>query len=183
MSKTKKQKYQTVFNACVILRLIFAPIIFIFPVFTAIFVFVIDWIDGDFFKRSGRKHLQYSSIDKFLDYYWYIFILAYVLINNVPGKYVLLFLFIYRTSGQLLYFYTKKRRYLFYFPNVFELYFYFYLLTIYIPQWQSYMYFPKTILPLAVLTLLIALPREYILHIRNLHLSESLFHQKSRWKK
>jgi len=99
ISNKKILLYTFLVKVSVILRLIFAPTIFIFPRLTAIVSLIFDWVDGELYKRAGYDHSQYGTYDKILDYYWYVWILFYILMNNVPYKLLFIGLFFYRTIG------------------------------------------------------------------------------------
>ncbi|HUS59976.1 MAG TPA: hypothetical protein VMX76_01170 [Nevskiaceae bacterium] len=165
-----KSLYQKIALADVILRLILGPAIFISVCLAALFTFLLDWVDGEFFKRAGYPQSQYSFYDKLLDYYWYIFILIYIFLYQVPSKNIFLFLFLFRSLGQALFFLTKKEFYFIFFPNVFEILFYFYLFTTILPKWQPLMFYPQIAYPLIIITLVVLI-REYVLHIKKMNLS------------
>lgn len=168
--KFEVEKYKKIVIVSTILRLISGPFIFISAWIAFIITFILDWIDGELFKRAGYPHHQYSLYDKILDYYWYTFILIYVFVQSVPGKELLLFLFLFRSFGQIIYFFMKKRVIFFFFPNLFEFYFLFYLLTTSFPKLQPLMYFPKIIYPSIIIVLFVMI-REYILHVKKMNLS------------
>jgi len=165
-----KSLYQKIVWANVIFRLTLGPTIFISVWVASLLTFLLDWVDGEFFKRAYYPRSQYNFYDKLLDYYWYIFILIYIFLYQVPSRNIFLFLFLFRSLGQILLSLTKKELYLFFFPNLFEILFFFYLFTTLIPKWQPLMFFPKIIYPLGVI-LPGALIREYILHIKKMNLS------------
>lgn len=50
--------YTSLVKIIVLLRLIFGPTIFVFPRITSIMSFILDWMDGEFFKRAGYDHIQ-----------------------------------------------------------------------------------------------------------------------------
>lgn len=164
-SKNKK----IVFGS-VALRLILGPGIFVSVWGVSIITFLTDLVDGEIFKRAGWTYTKYSICDKILDYYWYIFILAYVFLNNVPAREVFLILFLFRSLGQVLFLLTKKHLFLFLFPNIFEILFFFFLFTSIFPSLNPFMQFPKIIYLLLLITPLVLI-REYILHIKRSNLS------------
>ncbi|EKE14716.1 MAG: hypothetical protein ACD_12C00328G0001, partial [uncultured bacterium] len=103
----------------VILRILVAPLIFIWPLLSIILSVFLDLIDADFAHKIMSKKL-YQLIDKNLDLWWFINIIIYIFINFPEYKIYLLFLFIYRLIGQLIYYFSKNRGVLLYFPNFFE---------------------------------------------------------------
>ena len=170
MVKLATNKYSLSVTFAIILRLIFGPLIFFSIWITVIANFIIDWSDGEVFKRSVWKRQDYSWYDKVLDQYWYCFILGYIFYINTPGKWLFLSLFVYRTIGFLLYLKTKKEILFQFFPNLFEIFFFFYLLTTINPQLVKYLEMPKAIYPLVVIIPTV-LVREYLLHVKNMNLS------------
>lgn len=163
-------KYQRLVLAVVILRLILGPAIFISVWLSSLSTFLLDWADSELFKRASFLWRRYAIYDKILDYYWYLFILAYIFLYEIPSRETFLILFLFRSIGQILFFLTKKEQYFFLFPNIFEILFYFYLLSLLFPKLHPYMYFPKIIFPLLAITPMV-LVREYIAHIKKMNLS------------
>ena len=90
------------------------------------------------------------------------------------------FLFLFRSVGQILFFLTKKEVFLFFFPNVFEVFFHFYLFSTILPFLQPFTTLPKAILPLITITILV-LTREYILHIQKANLFNFFLKKESYW--
>lgn len=154
----------------IVLRLLLGPIIFLSVWFASVFTFLLDWVDGEFFKRAGYPRSQYILYDKILDYYWYVFMIVYISLANVPSRNIFLFLFLFRSLGQTLFFLTKKEFYFIFFPNVFEILFFFYLGTLIFPKLQPLMLYPKILYPLAVILIGVSI-REYVLHIKKMNLS------------
>ncbi len=92
--------------------------------------FCSDILDYPLIYLSGLTFKKYHQIDKLLDFAHYIFIwitVIFVVKPNSTVLQVLLFLFIFRAVGQLLYLKKHNRRYFIIFPNFFEYYFFFYL--------------------------------------------------------
>ena len=140
--------------------------LFFSPRLAAVISIVLDVIDGEFFKRADYTYPQYTFYDKLLDYYWYIWILAYLFVADIPHKFLFLFLFLYRTCGQMLYFKTHKRIFFLIFPNVFETLFFYYLLVVPVGA-QTSLYFEYPFLLEALLFIIgFALIREGIIHVR-----------------
>lgn len=153
-----------------ILRLLLGLLVFIFPFVSASLMFIVDWSDGEVFKRSGYTHKVYSLYDKVFDYYWYACILLFLVINQAPGLSFFVLFFVLRSVGHIIFFITQKSLVFFFFPCVFELLFYFYLLTLFFPELSIYLLFPKIFFPLLII-LPIILTREYIIHIKKANLS------------
>lgn len=155
----------------IFIRLAVGPLSLISIKTAALISFFSDWADSEIYKASGFSYPFYSSWDKFLDYYWYTFILIYILKKNLPAKNFFLFLFLIRSFGQILYFLTQNQAFFFFFPNIFEVLFYFYLLSICLPKLRPLLKYPKILLTAGVITLLLVLPREYLVHIKKINLS------------
>ncbi|MFZ2024886.1 MAG: hypothetical protein WAV51_01205 [Microgenomates group bacterium] len=166
----------------VILRLFFGPFIFISPIFSTLVIFILDGFDGEIIKRSGYARHQYSTYDKIMDYWWYIWIFIFVLYTNVPVKNLFIFLFLYRTVGQLLYLLYQKGIIFFLFPNVFESLFYYYLVAHIVHQEQFFFAQPLLTYVIIALTIL-KLAQEYIIHIRLMNLSGTYLKKTSYWPK
>lgn len=164
-----------------VLRLIFAPIIFISVWFAAIATLFLDTIDGEFFKRAGFSHPRYTFYDKLLDYYWYLFIVVYIFLNNISGKELFLIFFLFRSCGHALFHLTKNQRYFFFFPNFFEILFYFYLFTLIFPQLALYLQLPQSIFLILAMTPVVLI-REFFLHIKKINLSQRFFGEMSAWR-
>ncbi len=168
--KTKVALYTQWVKWDVILRLIFGPLIFLSPVVVTVINLVLDGFDGEIFKRSGYARPQYSMYDKVLDYWWYVWVLVYILVIGAPAKYLFIFLFCYRTIGQILYLAFHEGKYLFLFPNLFELVFYYYLAGTIVHQEQLFMSGSNLIIATTVLAI-IAFGREIIVHLKKMNFS------------
>ena len=164
----------------VILRLIFGPFIFISPIISTLVIFILDGFDGEIIKRSGYARHEYSTYDKIMDYWWYIWIFIFVLYSNVPVKNLFIFLFLYRTVGQLLYLLYRKGIIFFLFPNVFESLFYYYLIATTLHQ-EQYL-FAQPLLTYVIIAFTIGkLAQEYIIHIKLMNLSGTYLKKTSYW--
>lgn len=164
----------------VLLRLITGPLIFISPIIATICVFILDGFDGEILKRSGYARHEYSTYDKVLDYWWYIWILLYVFSSNAPYKYLFLTLFLYRTVGQIFYLFSHKGILFFLFPNVFESLFYYYLVAHLINKEDLFFSQPMLTYAMVVLTAL-KLLQEYIVHIKLMNFSGVYLRKTSYW--
>ncbi|KKQ41872.1 MAG: hypothetical protein US60_C0028G0027 [Microgenomates group bacterium GW2011_GWC1_37_8] len=154
----------------VTLRVILGPLIFIAPIFSTLLVFILDWADGEFFKRAGFSKTRYDGIDKTLDLCWYLFIVLFIAVNPVPNKSLFYILFSYRAIGQFLYLFSKNEKFLFLFPNFFEILFYVYITALAAPNLTEFLYLPNIIFTLSLI-IPIVLVREYTLHIKKSNLS------------
>ena len=174
--------YTVLVKISVVLRLIFGPTIFLMPRVTALIEFIIDWVDGELYKRAGYAQPQYSLYDKILDYYWYIWILIYILVNNIPFRSFFILLFAYRSFGQILYLITKKEIMFLLFPNIFEIFFLYYLVVTIPGKTTPLLLAPAIWIALASITVIV-LFREYILHLRRSNLSRLILGHATFWPK
>jgi len=173
-----QEKYRKLVWFSSLCRLFFGPFIFVSVWVASIVTLLLDTTDGELFKRAHFPYSQYSFYDKILDYYWYVFILAYVFVNQLASKWVFLGLFLHRSLGQAFSVLTKNRKFLFIFPNIFEFFFYFYLLTLLFPKLRPLIESPRLIYSLAVIALL-KLANEYFLHIKKFSFHNWLFPKKA----
>ncbi len=174
--------YTNLAKASVVLRLIFGPTIFWFPRITALFSFMLDWVDGELYKRAGYSHHQYGIYDKALDYYWYVWIFFYVLLVPVPYRTLFVFLFVWRTIGQLLYFKTRNRIFFFIFPNVFEIFFLYYLVVTIPGQNSIFLLSPYIWIAFTFIVFFVMI-REAVLHIENTNMSGFFTGKTTYWPK
>ncbi|MCL4384122.1 hypothetical protein M1116_01585 [Patescibacteria group bacterium] len=164
----------------VFLRLIFAPVIFVSFEIAVFATFILDWIDGEIFKRAGLKRSVYSLWDKVLDYYWYIFIIIFLYNHHSPNFLIFFYLFFLRSFGQFFFFITRSEFFLFLFPNIFEILFYCYLFTIPFPQFITLINSSRIFILLGIITPLTFL-REYLIHIKRINLSWIIFGKTTHW--
>ena len=169
-NKDKRSTYKVFVIINIIIRLLVGPLILISVWYASIISFFFDWIDGELFKRAGIKRTIYSYSDKILDYYWYLAVIYYIYLASVPNKEIYLLLFIYRSVGQFWFFFSKNEKILIFFPNIFEILFYFYLFSTKFVILRPVVNSSQIYLLIALLTP-IKLVREYFLHIENANLS------------
>ncbi len=151
----------------IILRFIQAPFVIRAPVLMVIASVLLDIIDGLIFATAGFNIKKYQYWDKWADLFWYSFVLIYVF-YSYPNKLLLVIfslLYVLRLVGHTLFFLTRNRRFFFYCPNVFEAFFWFYLLALKTnPELLK--------LPTVIYALIIAaglkLIQEYHIHVREL---------------
>lgn len=163
----------------IILRIIFAPLIFVWPLLSIIVSFFLDLIDADFAYKAVSKRL-YQIIDKNLDLWWSINIIVYSYINYPGYKIYLLILFIYRLVGQLIYYFSGNRGILLFFPNFFEWVFFLIFL--------GKNYYPSIITGQAFYLILLVIFfakifHEWFLHVADLSIREDFFKSKRNWRK
>lgn len=163
----------------IVLRIICSPLIFFQPVLAIILSVFLDIIDGDFANTVVTKK-QYQLIDKNLDLWWFINIMFFISIKYPDLKNYFLFLFIYRLIGQSIFYATKNRGVLLFFPNFFE--WIFYLVFIGINYYPSLLV-GQTFYIILALIIIIKIYQEWFLHVADLSLKEIVFKTKRDWKK
>jgi hypothetical protein len=154
-------------------RLVLPFFIFVSPLLTLFISLIVDNIDGQLFYDAGFRWKTYNKVDKFLDYWWYIFILIYFYVYLPQLFLVALILFVIRTVGQVLGVYLQIEKIYIFFPNILE---WFFMLSILLPnQKLEYNLIIATGISLFV---------EYIIHINNFHLiSKYIHHREIIWAK
>jgi len=164
----------------VVLRLILPFFLWRFTFLTLFLVLFVDLVDGgEVFRRafSSRKNSTYQLIDKSLDFYWYCFALIFSV--GSPIFNFLLFFFVLRAIGMIVFLIRREKGVFLFFPNIFENLFIFYIVTLAYPSLTRFLeggYF------YAVLLILIAtkIIHEYVLHTKNLSFYGTMFGKKWR---
>lgn len=84
--------------------------------------FVLDAVDGDILSKFRIKRGWYQKYDKYLDDWWYVVLFVYMLMNVERGLVftILVYLFVWRMIGSLLFEFTNWEWLLMFFPNVFN---------------------------------------------------------------
>lgn len=116
----------------IVVRLIIPLIIFINPAISAVLEIFVDTVDGDILRRYYKwDRLNYQVYDKYLDFWWYIAILIFsvIQIHNPWVLFLIIVFFLVRLAGQIIFVVTKSEEILLYFPNVIEPVFLVYLLV------------------------------------------------------
>ncbi len=165
----------------VILRVILAPLIFLFPVPVVAILFLLDYFDGELASKKVLTLEQYEKIDKALDLWQYVYELlfcGFMLKIYFP---LLMIFFVYRMVGEILFFLTNKRKLLVVFPNFFENAFLLVFFGTYIRR-LSFLTGRNFALYLVIVCAL-KLIQEWWLHWKNLSTMEIFFHKKKQWKK
>lgn len=115
-----------------LIRIIISVIILFFtditPYLKILFIILLDSIDCNFInvnliykEKTFCQSGLYQRTDKLVDLFLYFLIFIYFFNNNFYSttvNMILLILFCFRLVGMWLYEKTKKRKYLFYFPNL-----------------------------------------------------------------
>jgi len=164
--------------AIVALRLILPFFLWWNALAAVVLVLLADLADGEVFRRAFafKKIDTYQEIDKALDFYWYCFALIYS--TRFPIFNILLFFFLLRAVGTILFSVQKDRKFLVLFPNIFENLFIFYVVTLAFPNLII-----STKSGLSFLNLLIStglkIIQEYVLHLKQFQFYE--FFTGRRW--
>ena len=161
-----------------ILRILVAPLIFIWPLLSIIVSFFLDLIDADFAHKVVSKKL-YQIIDKNLDLWWFINVMIYSYIKYPDYKIYLLILFAYRFLGQLIYYISGNRNILLFFPNFFEwVFFLIFLGKNYYPSVIA----GQTFYSILLVIFFVKIFHEWFLHVADLSIREDFFGKKRQWK-
>lgn len=171
-------KYLFIIN----LRIIFAPLILVWPTPAIILSFFLDMIDAEFAYYIVTKK-QYQLIDKTIDSWVFLFemILAWQMFINYRS--FLLILFLWRMIGTFFFYLTKKRHLLFVFGNFFENIFFVIYFTSIIPGWNLLFNNKPAFYSLLIFVSLIKLFQEWFIHIAGLSIREDIFGKKRKWRK
>ncbi len=113
----------------ILLRLVAALAIFYFPFAGGILSMLLDGVDWKTqIISTPYQHVVYENFDKVLDLY-YLSIEAFVMFRwrSIWAKGIGYFLYFLRIVGIGLFFWLNRAALLFFFPNIFESYFLFYV--------------------------------------------------------
>lgn len=132
----KNRRLGRAVGAMTIIRLFFPLAVFEWPIWGTFFAFFFDGVDYEVLRYFGMKRPAYQLYDKYLDFYWYMLVLLFLLLQPLPvwQRNFFIFLFGLRLIGELGLIITKSERFLIFFPNFFELFFWFWL---FVPSWIS----------------------------------------------
>ena len=127
--------HKLVLATTTIVRILAAPIAFTilspFPAYLINTIF--DGCDGPIYKHILKLDPEKAQRrDKLLDLWLYTVTVVYSTLNYQWFTPILIGCYLYRLAGQVIFFATQDRRTLVYFPNLFEVaFFYFYLTHLY----------------------------------------------------
>lgn len=102
------------------LRILVPLLLFIQPIAAIPLSLFLDAVDGQFFFNSGFKWKIYNLIDKTLDFWWYVFLLAFILFRHPEAAVIAGILFLVRSIGQFWGIVFSHERAYIIFPNAFE---------------------------------------------------------------
>lgn len=158
------------------LRLIVPLSILRFPLAGGVAALLLDALDvviGDglvkVFGYPQNLNFNYHALDKWLDmYYLGLELLVALSWENVLARRTAAFLFGFRTVGVLIFELTGIQRWLFYFPNLFENWYLYYLFAVrFFPR-----FIPKNLSQLLLVLLILYIPKfvqEWLLHYKLAH--------------
>ncbi|PIP62556.1 hypothetical protein COW98_03360 [Candidatus Roizmanbacteria bacterium CG22_combo_CG10-13_8_21_14_all_35_9] len=157
----------------IFLRILSAPLILIWPTTAIILSFSLDVIDADFAHYVVSKK-QYQIIDKALDFWVFLYemILAWQLFPVFRN--FLLFLFLWRMIGTLIFYFTGERKLFLIFANYFENAFFVIFFRNYIPKINLYF--------LIGISFIIKLFQEWFIHVADLSVREDILKSKRKWR-
>lgn len=165
-----------------ILRIIVAPIIFIWPLQAIILSFFLDLIDIEFASQKVLTLSEYETNDKALDLWWYLSAMIYSWFYLTPYKYMLLGLFVFRYIGDVIFFIKNDRRIFMLFPNFFENIFFLFFFSTYF-KWLNFL-LDKKYLAFSLITLLVfKIIQEWWIHVAQISIPEHFFGKKRNWRK
>ena len=165
----------------VLLRILAAPLIFVWPLISVILSFFLDVIDIEFASRGGLTLDKYERWDKSLDLWWYFNAMIYGWFYLSYYKYLLLALFIFRLIGDIIFFFKNNRKIFIIFPNFFENFFFLFFFALYFRQ-LNFLLDKKHLLISLLMIILLKLFQEWWVHIAQISIPEFFFGKKRVWK-
>jgi len=165
----------------VTLRILVAPLIFIWPLISVILSFFLDVIDIEFASRKILTLNEYERYDKALDLWWYFNVMTFSWFHLTNYRFLLLILFIFRTGGEIIFFIKNDRRIFFLFPNFFENIFFLIFFSIYFKQ-LHFLLDKKYIFLSLSSVIIVKIFQEWWVHIAQISIPEHFFGKKRKWR-
>ena len=152
--------------AVIILRLLAPLLILRFPITGIGLAILLDWRDHDYLGQ----YESYQVIDKWLDLY-YLTICAYVAQSwkDVIARRLATGLFWYRLAGVATMTFVNQEWILILFPNMFEVFFIFYILYAQLSKSSKLFTTWKSTAPVMIILLIPKMIQEYVLHVHLPH--------------
>lgn len=149
-----------------LIRLIAPLSILKWPLFGILFTSLVDMYDWQFVTlKTDADYNFYQNWDKLLDlYYWLFAILIVLKWKDLKARLVAISLFLLRVAGMLIFWVTQNRQALFYFPNIFENFFIFYLAYNFFSKETHLLKTKGTALVILLSLLIPKLVHEYFMH-------------------
>lgn len=147
----------------------------IWPLFGLWGNYILDVVDGDILMSLGMPNELYQTIDKSADLVSYLFMLLLGLRWQI--RKTIIFLFIYRVIGQILFFITGNEIVFFYFQNFLEPLMLVYVLIVFRKKSEklAYQVYKKHFKIVWAIVIVYKLWNEWYLHLANIDLSTLLF--------
>jgi len=165
----------------VVLRILAAPLIFIWPLLSVILSFFLDVIDIEFASRKVLNLAEYERYDKALDTWWYLNAMIFSWFYLPSFRLLLLMLFIFRAIGEIIFFVKNDRRIFFLFPNFFENIFFLIFFSINFKQLHFLLDKEYVFLSLSAV-IVIKIFQEWWIHIALISIPEHFFGKKRKWR-
>jgi len=166
----------------VLLRILSAPLIFIWPLLSIILSFFLDIIDIEFASRKVLTLDEYERQDKILDLWWYLNAVIFSWFHLPYYRFLLLILFIFRAIGEVIFFIKNDRKVFFLFPNFFENIFFLIFLSVYFKQ-LNFLLNSKFIFFSLSVAIIAKIFQEWWIHIALISIPEHFFGKKRKWRK
>lgn len=145
------------------------------PIIAILISMLLDALDGPAYEYLAKlEKSRYQRDDKILDYLYYVGLLVFIIYHHLPALPWLIFLFVYRSIGQFIFFWKKKRVIFVYFPNFFESFVLGFLLLEEIEKRQLFPQIDLTI-PLFLIIIVLKIWHEIFLHWQKKSMSEILW--------
>ena len=165
----------------VIVRIILAPFILIYPAPAILLSLFLDIVDADFAHKIISR-IKYQIYDKLIDS-WVLFF-ELILSHLLWPQYniMMTLLFVWRMIGLSIFLNTKKRKILLVFGNYFENIFFLLFFGTFIEPLnfliENDLYFYLSLITVIVFKML----QEWFIHIADLSIRENVFGSKRSWK-
>lgn len=165
----------------ILVRIILAPLILVWPTTAIILSLLLDIFDADFAHHVITKK-QYQMVDKILDSFVLLFelILAWQVLPEF--RLLLSILFVWRMIGLTVFLESKNRHVLLVFGNFFEnVFFLLYFATTF--KSLNFILLNQAVFYTAMaLAFLSKIFHEWFIHVAELSIREHLFGSKRKWK-
>lgn len=144
------------------LRILLPVFVLRFPISTIVAVTWLDFIDHNYLGQ----YEDYQVIDKFLDLYYLAFCFyASQMWKDIRARKLALGLFVYRAVGSIVLALTNQEWVLLFFPNMFEIFFVFYILYQRLSGSDQLLASWRSSVPILIALSLPKLIQEYALHV------------------
>lgn len=150
-----------------------ALLILKWPLFGILLSALADGVDWDYLHVTKNFNYDfYNTWDKVMDT-TYLTVAAITAIRwkDVIARRIAIFLYAFRLSGVLLFFLSQIKPLLFFFPNIFENFFIWYLVYVrFFAKYNKKQVIPKSVFVWTIIVASIAIPKiihEYVMHIKN----------------